>query len=269
MKRIFVALICLSPFAISAAPMVEIKDFNFNYSDPSGKGVAAEFSYGGLKNTGSVTIEVEKILEDFKLKVYGSVAAEYELKKAPDLLTKAQAIDLKAFNLKFKERLNISLAEASFVSPDEELKLTNFNLDCSRDELMTELKDQVINGCISQMSLKSARFSSQSFHESDLISALSSSLTNAVGSGVGIAGLDLKVNAGKYELSAVVKAQISGKAKSHGQVSYDASKKLLTIKITEVKFSVLNVTSKVFDELKKNESEKMKVKQPYVYLTLE
>ena len=86
--------------------------------------------------------------------------------------------------------------------------------------------------------------------------------------GVGVSALDLKTNAGKYDLSAEVKAQVSGKVKSNGNMSYDASAGKLTLKISEVKFGFLNITGKVFDELKKQQSETLKVNEPYVYYSL-
>lgn len=250
MKRIFIALICLAPMVTSAQPNLKVTNLNFDYQDTHGKGAATEF-----------TVELEKIFEDFKLKVYGSMEAEYEIKNAPALLKEAQSIRLNAFNLGLNERLNISLVDAAFISPDETMELQSFSLDCARDLTTTVVKDQIINGCLQQLRLKSTKLTTQSILEEGILSALSNS-------GVKISGLDVKVNSGKYEFSAEVKAQMSGKAKSNGQLSYDSSKKLLTIKINEIKFSVLNVTSQVFKELKKKESESMRVEKPYLYLTI-
>jgi hypothetical protein len=118
------------------------------------------------------------------------------------------------------------------------------------------------------MTLKSSKFQSQEAEES-LAAVLSETISKAIsGSDVTVNSVDLKTNAGKYDLSADVKAQVSGKVKSNGNMSYDPASGKLTLKISEVKFSILNITGKVFDELKKNESDKLKVKEPYVYYTI-
>ena len=83
-----------------------------------------------------------------------------------------------------------------------------------------------------------------------------------------MSALDLRTQEGRYDLAVDIKAQISGKVKSYGMISYDQSTKVLTMKITEVKFGFFNLTDKVFQELKKNESPKMVVKKPFVYLDL-
>ena len=116
------------------------------------------------------------------------------------------------------------------------------------------------------MAVKSQSFS-QSAVEDGMVNAFTSALKSVAGGrgDLSIKSLDLKINNGKYDLSAEVKAQISGKAKSNGNMSYDPETGIMTIKILEVKFGILSVTGKVFDELKKNENDRMKVKQPNVY----
>ncbi|MBA2404478.1 MAG: hypothetical protein H0V66_06890, partial [Bdellovibrionales bacterium] len=97
--------------------------------------------------------------------------------------------------------------------------------------------------------------------------ALDESHDEVLGS-VGIKNLNLKVTAGKFDLSAEVKAQISGTAKGSGTIKYEAAAKKITVKVSEIKFGILDVTSQVFDELKKQESATLKVSKPHVYITV-
>jgi hypothetical protein len=128
----------------------------------------------------------------------------------------------------------------------------------------------VISGCLQKMSLKSSGFSSkgESGIDQALLKAIDESHDEILG-GVSIKNLDLRINAGKFELSADVKAQISGEAKANGTMKYDQPTKKLTVKISEVKFGFLDVTSRVFDELEKQESNSFKVSKPYLYITIE
>jgi hypothetical protein len=80
--------------------------------------------------------------------------------------------------------------------------------------------------------------------------------------------LDLRSVNGRFDLSADVRAQVSGRVRGNGTSSYDPASGVLTIRINEVRFSILNVTGQVFDELKKQESDKLKVRRPFVYLSL-
>ena len=127
--------------------------------------------------------------------------------------------------------------------------------------------DQLISGCVQKMTLKSSKFQQQDVQKV-FQGILMETFSKAIDADLGVNSLDLKTNAGKYDLSAEVKAQISGKVKSNGQMSYDAASGKLSVKISEVKFGFLNITGKVFDELKKNESASMQVKEPYVHLTV-
>lgn len=263
MKRIFIALL-VSTSAL-AAPNVTIKNFNFEYQDPRGQGTADSFEATGLQT--GVTVDVEKQGDDFHFKASGAVDQEFVLRKAPDLLMKAKTISVSDLNLTLKTSAALSVSAASFENEDSSLELQDLSLTCDRLLAHADPLDQLLAGCAQNLTLKSSRFVSRSF-VGGLITAVAQGLTGAAASTVGISNLNLKVVKGAYDLTADVKAQISGKAKSYGTVAYDASKKLLTVKITEVKFSILNVTNQVFDELKKNESEKMKVNKPYVYLTL-
>lgn len=266
MKRIFITWLCLSTTVFAANPSVEVTNFNFEYQDPKGHGTADSFSAQAFRDN-SVTVDVEKQDKDFLLKVQGAANGEYVLKNAPELLTSAKNISLQVFNLNFNNNFSMSLDEGYFESPDSELLLQKLSLSCVRNNSEKDPQDQIVGGCTQQLTLKSSKFTSNSLTK-DFINSLVSGVIGAKVSNVSITGLDLKINGGNYNLSAEVKAQISGKAKSYGQMTYDSSNKVLTIKITEVKFSVLNVTNQVFDELKKNENEKMKVSKPYVYLTL-
>lgn len=267
MKRIFLALLSASGLALASNPTVLIQDLNFEYQDPTGHGSAANFSVSGLKNAG-VTVDVEKVGKDFNFNVQGAAEGQYVFKNAPDLLSSAQSMDITGFNLTFEKALKISIGSGEFISPDQELSLQKINLDCSRDQNQTDVADQAILGCIKLLILKASRFTTQSFIEENFVTAFVAGMTGLNGASVGINNLNMKVTNGQYDLSADVKAQVSGKAKSLGNLSYDSTNKVLTIKISEVKFSILNVTNQVFDELKKNENPKMKVSKPYVYLTL-
>lgn len=234
-----------------------VKDFNFSYTSPLGEGAASHFEWSGSAEKGEVRVFAEKnALDQFHLKVSGSQEAEFDYKEAPEFLTSAENVSISDFNLSYTSALEVTLGTASFSSSKNDFQLKNFSLNCSRGS-GAELMDEAISGCLKMLRAKSSKFTSQGVVE----------LQEALG-GATISDLNLKISNGKYDLAAEIKAQVSGKLKSTGQASYDATSKTLTIKISEVKLSYFDVTGEVFSMLKEKESEKMKVKKPYVYLSL-
>ncbi len=272
MKSLFLSLLFISTVSHAKTFAVSIKNFNFTYQNPHGEGSATSFTRSGFVANEGVSVSVDKLDKDFKLMVSGAENQEFELKNAPSFMTEAETMTVSGFNLGLAERLNLNMASGRFISTKDELKLDGVNLDCSRDSTHKEVMDQLISGCIQKMTLKTSKFS-QSAQEG-LVNALESALSAAmvensmVLGDLGISSIDLKTNAGKYDLSAEVKAQVSGKVKSNGNMSYDASTGKLTLKISEVKFGFFNITGKVFDELKKQQSATLKVNEPYVYYSV-
>ncbi len=53
-----------------------------------------------------------------------------------------------------------------------------------------------------------------------------------------------------------------------GRISYDSQLREITLKITKAKAGIIGVKGKIFNELKKNETENMRVEQPYIYIRL-
>jgi hypothetical protein len=175
-------------------------------------------------------------------------------------------MELRNFNANSSARVSINLDYAKFDSASDSLELKNFSLSC--DKAAASGEGELIQGCIQKMNMKSTSFSSSS-ESQNVMSAFAHSLSVASQSkSLSIKSIDLKSTNGKFDLSADIKAQISGTAKAYGNLSYDQSKKILTIKISDVKFGILSVTTKVFDELKKQESATLKVNKPYVYYQL-
>lgn len=270
MKRLILACaLVTSPLVLAQDVRVKIEDFSFRYDDPKGSGEATLFQHNQKSSFEGVKVEVEKIGEAMNFKVTGSEAHEFKLEKAPDVIMKAKTMNVEDLDLSYQDTLSFSVLEGEFIGADDELKLKNFALNCNKDLSQSAADNQLIFGCLQKMTVKSQSFSQSSLDEG-IVSAFTKALGTVAGAkgDLGIKSLDFKVNNGKFDLSADVKAQLSGKAKAYGNMSYDPATSTMTVKISEVKFGILTVTGMVFDELKKKESDKLKVKQPNVYFKL-
>ncbi len=266
--KILLALLMLSPFAQAQISKGEIKNFNFKYQTPMGDGTADSFSYQA-KYDPTQNVHVEKVGEEFKIHLEGVENQDLSFKNPPSLIKEAESIQLSAFNLDFQERAILTMSSGSFQSPDKEIDFKNFNLACDRISTFPEIMDQVLSGCIQKMNLKVGGFSSMGAEgiENALLMAMDQK-HDEFKSSVSIKNVDFKVNGGKFQFAVDVKAQISGTVTGSGSVKYEVPLKKVTVKVSEIKFGFLDLTSQVFDQLKKQETASMKVSKPYIYLTI-
>lgn len=260
---LFLGLILFSMNALSERLEVDLQGFNFSYSEPHGSGSASHFYRNFEKLDNGVEIEVTKELTNLNVKVSGSEEHDFVIRNAPAIIQDAKNMAIDEMNLKFTDHFSFNLYSGEFVSEKDTVSLEGLEWFCQRG-VATDVMDELLLGCVQDMTLTTDKFTSEKVSRF-LETALSKS---KLGSDLKVSQLKLKSRAGSYDLSASVKAQISGTAKSKGHFSYDPNTGIFTIKINEVKFGILSVKGMVFDELKKKQDENLVVKEPYVYLKL-
>ena len=275
MKNFIVGMLLVASAAHAEDLAVNVKNFSFNYDEPKGSGSATSFTLSGVPSREGVEVAVEKLDDVFKFSVTGAQNEELEFKDAPSFMKEANHMDIDSFNLDLSSTASLSLKTGNFNSPDSDLTMKGFSLLCNRDASQKEVMDQLLVGCMKKMTVRSSDFSSVNKKDdkhgllviAESIQAIVEKSSSRGGT-TRVKSLKLNVETGKYDLAADISSGISGGVTSKGTMAYDTVKGEMAIKISEVKFSILNVTGKVFDELKKKQSPKFKVKQPYVYITV-
>ncbi len=265
MLKIFLVTIALMGSASAQELSGQVTNFNFEYTSPMGEGEVDSFSFNG-QTFESAHVSVEKVVDKFKLVLTGSQTGEFLVGDLPSFVQDADAMSVTGLNVNLGQTASVDLGDGQFDSKDDSLSISGLHLNCNRNQSEKEAMDQLLKGCTESMSFKVSKFVSDS--RSSVAVVLANAISKASRGSVKIKDLDFKSNAGKYTLSANVDAALSGKAKSNGNLSYDSSTGVLTVKISEVKFGILTVTGQVFSELKKNQTDKLKVKEPYVYITV-
>jgi hypothetical protein len=261
MKKFFFSLAFFSFMAQAEVHSLYVSNLNFDYVNPQGRGSADTF--GSSLNEGArLDLLVDRVDRDFRLTIQGNREEMFEFKNAPDFMVDAETMSVNQFNLNWADRLNLSLSSGRFDSREDGLKLDGLSLDCIRAEEESNVLDQLVQGCVQNLSFKLSKFTSSGNY------IFFEELSDSRGGDLQVNSLDFKIRSRKFDLTADVRAQVSGKVKASGQISYDSQRGQLTIKISEVKFGFLNITSKVFDELKKNQNDRMTVKEPYIYYLL-
>ena len=263
MKVLLLIAFVMSSHAYGARFEVDLQGFDFNYTDPKGSGTATAFSRQMEKSDTSVKVDVEKVTDGLAVAVTGAEEQNFVVKEVPSFVKDAKSMQIEQLFLNVSDAFSLSLDSGTFASEKDDLVMENLSLDCNRDEAHKDLMDQAISGCVKKLKLQASKFAMDSAKV-----FIEKALKGNKATPVSIRSLNFQSNNGDYDLKAEVKAQISGTAKSTGKLSYDAASGVLTIKISDVKFGILSVKKMVFDQLKKNESETVKVKEPYVYLTV-
>jgi len=266
--KIFLLFTLASSLSFAQVSQVDIKNFNFNYEAPLGEGFADSFSYQKKVNN-LQKVYVEKFSDVFKIKLEGVENQEMEFKNAPSFIQEAENINLNTFNFTLGEKISLGLVQGRFISSQDDFNLKNVNLFCDRSTGSELLLEQALIGCIQKMTFKISSFSStpQKGIDYAIFEALNSALeTNATA--LSLKNVDLKINSGKFQLGADIKAQISGTASANGTVKYETTEKKIIVKVSEVKFGFLDLTSKVFEELKKQESDSLKINRPYITILM-
>ena len=276
MKNVL-SLILLSlslPLTTLAKPLVvRVDKFNFQYNDPIGEGVADSFyrsELGGEK----VQVQIEKRNNDFLFLVTGAENYEFHLKDAPSFMTKAKSMRIQNFNLNFEERSEIRIEKGEFRSEKDFTQMDQFLLNCNRNTNVENVVDQLIVGCLESMSIKA-----KSFNSSKVSNALNHILEDLgkdqnrvhdfskLGS-LDISHANISMKAGRLHVMADVKSDFNGRVRGKGDLSYDLKTKKITLKIDEVKFGILNITKKVFGELREIKNPNLEVNEPYVHFKI-
>ncbi len=254
MKRIFTLSLLLSSSLAWSISFVKVKNFNFNYANGLGIGQAASFDV--VKNQSQ--IKVTKVGTDLE---FSSPLLDDNIvwKDAPAMILDSK-VDVKGFNLDLDKKVITSLTSALFTS-DSRMSLQGLTADCLR-KAASDVFEEVIAGCLSEGNLKVASFDSQSLNEFVSLIADEIDLKN-----VTVKSLNLNVKNKAFTMSLSTKIGVNGTIRARGTTDVDYQNKKAVIKVDEVKFGILNITSKFFAEIEKMKSESVEVRRPYIYLT--
>ncbi len=268
MKYFILFFALSSTLAQAQISQAHIKDFNFSYQDYRGEGMAAVFSFEPHRGPRTQQkVVVERIFDEFKISLSGVHNEELHLRDAPSIVLNAESMTLKDFNLSFSETFGLQMGSGIFTSSVDQSRFSELHLSCERHQSYKMVKEQMINGCLKKMTMKIGAFSTTSAFINKLMPAVDGRF-DVFADSVDIKDFDVNMTNSSFDFVGELKALIIGKIKGKGSVGYSSHDNRLTINLNEVKFGFLNITSQVFDELKKQENDEMKVERPYIYVTI-
>lgn len=248
------------PVCWSQTQRAQIQGFNFIYNDVRGEGVATHFTFDSRPSSQTKQkVVMEKIFNDMKISLSGVHNEEILVQNAPDFLLSAQKMNLKDFNLSLNEKLTISFQETYLKSYQEETHAQSMVMDCDRMAQKTSLKEQLVYGCLQMLNMRVSKLLSV-MGFLDFLAPSSDPLN--------LRNLELKMRHGVFEFTGEVGDYLPGKLKGKGTATYDPQNFKLKVTIPEIRYGFVNVTTLFFDELKRSESDQMKVERPNIYISL-
>lgn len=260
-------LFFITPVLSMANPGIKrIKNFNFDYVDPNGFGVADSFSREGAPS-GRAEVSIEKKNKDFFFFVKGSEDYQFELNDAPTFMTTAETMNVSGLNLSLENNVRVNISSADFRSSKNEMKLENFNLTCSKFSAKMDWIENLLIGCVSSMNLNSEYFNSSKVNKflQHILREFKNKENFDPSSLFDVNDARISINNGQLKVYGQIKSDISGKIRGKGHFFYHESQKTLELRIDEVRFGILNITQRIFNEIKEANIPNIEVRQPYVY----
>jgi hypothetical protein len=267
MKSIFVFLFLIfSELAQADLKFIEGKNLNFYYIFPQGYGEIENLKISlSKKAPGPVAFEINALrpgfsidLPFFQLEWNGEVA----------LLEQVKELKVKSSKIVLNKAKHEALLEEVELSHEllQKMSMRKLVAFCEGLSVAQDLGVRLVEDCFqnSKMTIKEFYLPLGRVIIGDIIQGLpdqSDEDIQAVPYDV-----EWESKQGNFFLGAKVKLLVKSRVKIKGHWSVDREKKVLAVRLDEVKYGILPITDTVFKELKERlKGPKFEVKKPYIY----
>ena len=237
MKNIcFILFLLLISNGYGAIPEINVENLKANYFAPSGNANADTFKYEGVDYGKNLSIEMQA-----GELVLSAVIEEFRLSKLPRQITDAKSLKVEEISLKSNQKfIELVSKRIDFTDgEDNEKYITGVNIKC---EGSSKFYQDVLDMCLNQK---------LTFYLPYL-------------KGLSINNINIWGDNNKLSFSFKNKVWIKG----YGGLFFDEAKNMIRVRIDKAKTGFINVTSKVFAELKAMENEFITVNRPWIYIQL-
>jgi hypothetical protein len=242
----FTTLVFANNFTLTSNfPNSKIENFSGSYLSPSGLATASRFEYDTyVEETPSYRIEKQGdslfLISDL---------SEFQIDNLPEIIDELSSLEWSSISVESTAKeITLSIPSFSGESINKSIDISNLNLKCTARDEVGELSHLILDACLNTKG--SFSFSSVSIMDKkeDKRTILDS--------------LNLTVIKNKLNFSIKQGVTIKG----DGDIFYEDDS--VRIKIKKAKAGIINVTGRLFNELKKLESDSIKVERPWVEISL-
>ncbi len=226
--------------------LIRLKGLNLDYSAPNGSGELSLYIGPSLLED-SLKFELVKNEKTLDVSLPG---IQYKM-EIPGFLKKAQEIEISDFNLEVsRQKALVTLEKYYALKEDESQVLEDATVSCeaqSVSESGQKMMEDILHACIERGLIKFYSFKEKKFE---------------------MVNLEAQISNGTLNITGQVFSSINGKMKLEGAIEYLKEEKKIRLRADKVKFGILSVKKRFFQEMKELESENFKVQEPYLYYSI-
>lgn len=261
MKILITGVALFGALSVSAdLTSVSVKDFTGSYEKPVGRATASELVIPSPQKS-KIEITLEGVEEGYLLK-YGE--EEFLFKNPPSMIEDIYTGNWKDINFVTKNNsVNASIKNFSSIIEYSETNLRDFTASCRENRTFENYGYQLMDACLSNASYTLGFFETESTRK---ILNIFEGLPGVRASKIGVKEGKISVNSNSFKINAKVDIGMSAKVKIEGKSKFEEDKKRVSIRIDKAKASFLNIKKQIFNELRKSQSDTLKVEEPYIYL---
>jgi hypothetical protein len=267
MSYLLLILIILSP-AFAALDKIQIKNLNLNYSLPQGSGDVEKVSVGISLQKQSYPIEVRR--EENSFDVF-SQFVDFQWMNPIPFFHNIQKGSTKGLNLKV-DRLNHFLTGVDLRFTGEnsgEFVFKKFDLNCQGSSLEVLPVDRLKTDCLEKMQATISNMELPFEFLNTIASQLPDIPTETDGD-MPANDFALNIKEGNFFSYLRIKYVVRAYLKFWGQVQYEDEGRVLAIRMDQIKYGVLPVTTLVMNELRRQiKHPNVSVTPPWIRIKLE
>ena len=240
--KILITILSVTSIAFAQVPTTSVNNFNLSYNDPSGVAGANHLIVPGYSFENSPNFTVENQSGNFILETANE---SLTVENVPEQIIELEKLTVENLNLETNSyKIFLSVDKLTGNNLDANIDVRSLSIDCKYKHLSEDIQDEVLNSCVNNNGrIKIEKFANDG---KDVVN-------------------DADLNFNSNKLNFRVKAA-GFNIKGSGKAYYTQG--LLRIKIESAKVGILNVKGKMFDELEKVQSPRVRVSNPWIEIDL-
>lgn len=267
MKKILILSLLLCMPAFASLEQISAENLDLTYHNPSGRGEFEKLKIGVNLTSERFPVTIERREDAFDLI---TPFVDFSWLRPAKFVHNMEAIETTKLSASLgKGNEHFVKAEMLMIRPEArgEYKARNLDVKC-QGEGKGRIEDRLLSACLNHLELYIKNVVlSPDFILYKVLSEIFPSLDVADYTGE---LLRLNVNEGKYNLQVYVKYGVRAGVRAHGKMEFQEDGKVFGIKIDQIRFGYLPITSMVMKKLKEEiKSPNIEVAPPWIRIKLE
>lgn len=264
--KLIAAFVLISQISYAQMPVGKIENLNANYRSPAGTGKVAYLNIEDFGEYKNANLEVENYNGLLQFMIEDK---QFELDLSMLGISDAEEINFSTLNFQNSDS-SIGLNVASGMAKDQEkdfnLSFSSASITCQKAQTYEDIKTELLANCLNNANISLGKLDFQK-QELTLQSFVQDNLE--IQGGFDLSNFKVNIASGKYKAETKSSVSSGMTIKLEGLTNYNIDEKIIEIKIDKAKAGIFSIKSKIFDELRKIESESITVNEPFIYITLE